>query len=201
VLGGTTYIGSGVASTAQADALTAYNNLAGLAPTQVLTGQNLGGLTLTPGVYFFALTASLTGALTLDFLGLNNADIVFQIGSTLGTSSGSAVNVIHQGLNDNVYYQVGSSATLGTYSRFQGDLIAAASVTVDTGATVPCGSLIALTGAVTLDSNIINNCSSTGSDVTPVSTASPVPEPATLGMVVAGFLTAGVAVRRRFAGE
>ncbi len=103
---------------AQADALTAYNVLAGLPSNANLTGMNLGGLTLLPGVYTFNSSALLNGTLTLNFQGLSNQNIVFQIGSTLTTGSASSVLVINAGHNDNVFWQVGSSATLGTTTSF-----------------------------------------------------------------------------------
>ena len=86
---GTIHDDDAVAMQAQADALTGYNSLAGLPPTQILTGQDLGGLTLDPGVYFFASSAQMTGTLTLNFEGLSNMMVVFQIGSTLTTASAS----------------------------------------------------------------------------------------------------------------
>jgi uncharacterized repeat protein (TIGR01451 family) len=143
-----------VAVTAQSDALIAYNTAASLPLTEVLTGQDLGGLTLGPGVYFFASSAQLTGTLTLDAQGNPNAIFVFQIGSTLTTATGSAVVMINGGVPHNVFWQVGSSATLGTATAFQGNIIANTSVTATTGASV-LGSLIALNGAVTLDDNLI----------------------------------------------
>jgi type VI secretion system secreted protein VgrG len=140
---------------------TAYNQAAGLAPTQNLTGTDLGGLTLTPGVYFFSSSAQLTGTLKLNDLGNPNAQFVFQIGSTLTTASGSSVVTINGG-NDpsmigcDVFWQVGSSATLGTTTAFEGNILALTSITADTSATDLDGRLLASTGAVTLDSNSIN---------------------------------------------
>ena len=105
-----------------------------------MTGQNLGGLTLTPGVYHFDSSAQLTGTLTLNAEGNNNAYWVFQIGSTLTTASGSSVTVTNFGSNggsdDGVFWQVGSSATLGTATSFEGNILALASITLDTAATI-----------------------------------------------------------------
>lgn len=196
---GTEYIGSGVAATAQADALTGYNSLKGLAPTQTLTGTDLGGQTLTPGVYYFASSAQLTGPLTLNFEGLNDANIVFQIGSTLTTASASSILIENQGTADNVYFQVGSSATLGTNTAFQGDIIANTSITLNTGASIACGSALALNGAVTLDTNTVTNCSATASDIGGGNDVPPaVPEPASLSLVATGMVAAVGAFRRRY---
>ena len=169
---------------AQLEALSGFNYLAGLAVTQTLTNQDLGGLTLDPGVYFFASSALMTGQLTLDFQGLNNALIVFQIGSTLTTASASKVLVINPGLNDQVFWQVGSSATLGTATTFYGSVIADASVTLNTGATIDCGRAIALNAAVTMDTNRVDtgNCSSLFTTT---------PEPATISLVSTGAIAAG----------
>lgn len=155
---GTEYINDSVAQAAQAAALTAYTYYSGLASTGNLTGQDLGGMNLGVGVYSFSSSAQLTGTLTLDFGGASNKTIVIQIGSTLTTASDSNVVITGAGKNDYVVWQVGSSATLGTGTSFVGDIIADASVTMNTGATDTCGSVIALNGAVTLDSNTIESC-------------------------------------------
>ncbi|WP_414527372.1 ice-binding family protein [Nodularia chucula] len=153
---GTINAGDAIAFQAQADNQSAYNNLAGLAFTQDLTGQDLGGLTLTPGVYFFSSSAQLTGDLTLDNLGDPNAHFVFQIGSTLTTASNSSVLVSNGADSQNVFFQVGSSATLGTGTQFKGNILANTSITLNTGANIQCGRALAQNGAVTLDTNNVS---------------------------------------------
>src|ERR1700686_1295899 len=113
-VGGAIHSNDAVAMQAQNDLPTAYNNIAATPCTVDLTGQNLGGLTLTPGVYCFSTSAQLTGALTLDALGNANALFLFKIGSTLTTASASTVTVINNGGSSctQVFWQVGSSATL-----------------------------------------------------------------------------------------
>jgi len=168
VVNGTTHIADAVALQAQTDVTTAYNNLAGQACNTDLTGQDLGGLTLTPGVYCFSSSAQLTGTLTLDAQGDPNAVFVFQIGSTLTTASSSVVQVINGGSNCNVFWQVGSSATLGTTTSFAGNILALTSITLTTGANAS-GRLLARNGAVTLDTNSITVCAA----ACPIITLSP----------------------------
>jgi archaellum component FlaG (FlaF/FlaG flagellin family) len=147
-----------VARQAKSDTVIAYNDLASRARTATLTGLNLGGLTLTPGVYFFAGSAQLTGALTLDFQGNPDALFVFQIGSTLTTATNSSVVMINGGgplQSCEVYWKVGSSATLGTTTSFVGNIVALTSISLNTGANIVGGRALARNGAVTLDTNVI----------------------------------------------
>jgi hypothetical protein len=159
VTGGTIHAGDATAAQAQIDVATAYTTLAGQACDVDLTGQDLGGLTLTTGVYCLSASAQLTGTLTLDAEGNPDAVFTFQIGSTLTTASNSAVTVLHGGVDCNVLWQVGSSATLGTHTAFTGNVLALASVTLATSASVS-GRLFGRTGAVTMNDNqvVAGNC-------------------------------------------
>ncbi len=155
IIQGSLHQNDGPANIAKADALVAYNSLAGMTTTQDLTGTDLGGLTLTPGVYSFSTSAQLSGILTLDGLGLLDPVFVIKVGSTFITAANSSV-ILTNGTQGNmdVFFQVGSSATLGVNSAFAGTIIASSSNTLNTGATVN-GRIVSLNGAVTLDSNTI----------------------------------------------
>jgi hypothetical protein len=163
------HLGDSVATTAQTDAGIGYGILAGLSPSSTTAGVvELGGNTFTPGVYNVG-AALVDGVVTLNFEGLSNQNIVFQIGSTLTTASGPAsgpgdASVVIEGANstDNVFWQVGSSAQIGTYTSFVGNIIAYDTVAMQTGATDACGSVISLTHEVTLDTNIISNTCGNG---------------------------------------
>ncbi len=154
---GDTYLsdGPGVASTAQGDLTTAYNDAAGRTPTEAIVA-DLGGTTLTSGVYNSASSIYVTGKLTLDAQGDPEAVFIFQAGSTLITASNSEIELINGARYCRVFWQVGSSATLGTNSIFVGHIFASESITANTGAAIQ-GQLLALGGSITLDSNTITN--------------------------------------------
>lgn len=201
---GQVHAADAVAESAHADAALAYDSLRALGSTLNLSGQNLGDRTLTPGVYRFDTTAELAGVLNLDALGDPNAMFVFQIGSALTTASASVINVLNAGRNTGIFFQVGSSASLGSSSVFAGNILADQSVTFGASAMLLCGRALALNAAVTMDSNTVaNDCSSVagatdyGSFGYSGGTGSgEVPEPATFAMMGLGMVGL-LAARRR----
>jgi Ice-binding-like len=153
--GGVPHLADANAMAAQGALTTAYNNAAGAAGGAALVG-DLGGLTLTPGVYKQSTSELITGNLTLDGGGNANGTWIFQIGSSLTTAAGNSRIILINGANaHNVVWQVGSSATLGTNTVFQGTILAQASITLTTGATLN-GRALARTGRIDLDSNPVN---------------------------------------------
>jgi Ice-binding-like len=153
-LGGADHAGDTVTQQAKTDLVTAYDQAAGSGPA-VSVPTELGGRTLTPGVYN-ATTLGITGTLTLDAQGDPGAVFVFQTASTLITAGSSNVIVANGATACNVFWQVGSSATLGTTSHLIGNVLALTSITATTGATIE-GRLLARNGAVTLDTNTITS--------------------------------------------
>lgn len=178
-LSGTNHAGDSVTQTAKTDLTTAYTTAAGEGPTTAV-GADLVGQTLKPGVYNSASAVGLSGVLTLDAAGDPNAVWVFQAGSTLITASGSKVVMLNGAQACNVYWQVGSSATLGTNSTFTGTILALTDISLQTGATVD-GRVLARNGAVTMDTNTITRsaCSTATSSPTtkPSTTATATPTP------------------------
>ena len=153
LVNGTVSAANAVAGQAQSDLTTAYNDAAGRTPAVLVPG-DLGGLFLTPGVYKRSSSLLLTGDATLDAQGNADAVFIFQIGSTLTTASNSRVLLTGGAQACNVFWQVGSSATLGTNTTFRGTILALQSITVTTRTDI-VGRALARTAAVTLDTNTI----------------------------------------------
>ena len=170
---GTQHTADAVALQAQTDLVTAYTDAANAPTTSDLTGKDLGGKNLTPGVYTFSSSAQLTGPLTLS----GNGVFIFQIGSTLTTASNSVVNLSNGAQACAVYWKVGTSATLGSTTQFQGNLMALSSITMNTGANILTGRALARNGALTLHKNSITppagTCTATGSTAAPSPSSSP----------------------------
>ncbi|HEX9094833.1 MAG TPA: ice-binding family protein, partial [Candidatus Dormibacteraeota bacterium] len=159
----------GTAVQAKADLAVAYNQAAGAPSNSNLSGQDLGGMTLPSGVYTFNSSAGLTGDLHLTGPGV----FIFQIGSTITTATGSKVILDLGAQACAVYWQVGSSATFGTGTQFQGNVMALTSITMTTGASLVNGRAMAQNAAVTLDTNAITQ---------PTGTCVPTPPPGVIGI-------------------
>jgi Ice-binding-like len=190
IIFGTQHAADATAAQAQVDLTAAYNTAMGLPCPggNVLTGVDLGGLTLTPGVYCFSTSAQLTGTLTLNALGNSNAEFIFQIGSTLTTASSSAVVLINGAQGSNIFWQVGASATLGTSTSFYGNIMAQASITLNTSAVMLSGRALARVGAVTLASNTVTSSGSPGGG----GGVGGAPAPSSLILVALGLLCAAI---------
>ncbi len=173
---GTTDIANGVAHQAQLDLTAAYVNAAGRALTAPETGADLGNLHLGAGVYAGPSHGALqlTGPLVLDGAGDANSVFIFQTNSSLTTASGSTVTLVNGAQECNVFWQVGSSATLGTGSVFRGNLMALSSITVNSNVVVH-GRAMARNGAVTLDSDVFVRPNCANQTGTPVTTATTTP--------------------------
>jgi Ice-binding-like len=177
--------------------ITAYTDAATAPTTSNLTGKNLGGKNLIPGVYTFSSSAQLTGSLTLS----GNGVFIFRIGSTLTTASNSVVLLRNGAQACAVYWQVGSSATLGSATQFQGNLMALTSITMVTGANILRGRALARNGALTLHRNRITPpagaCTLSSVTVPGTGAASMLPGLGLgVGLVVIGGLILAVGRRR-----
>ena len=172
VSNGTIHSADGVASGAQSDLTTGYNDAAGRSPTANVPAFIGAGQTLAPGVYKASSSLDVGGSLTLDGGGDPNAVFIFQAPSTLITDSASSVILTNGAQACNVFWQVGSSATLGTNSAFSGSILALTSISVNTGDTVD-GRALARNGAVTLDDDTITSptCATPPPTPTPTPTA------------------------------
>ncbi len=156
ILVGTQHINDGIANQAKLDLTAAYNDAAGRTCTDIVTlSGNIGGLTLTPGLYKSTSSLAISsGDLTFDAKGDANAVFIIQIASTLTTTSGRKVILAGGAVASNIFWQVGSSATFGTTSVFKGTIMSMQSITFNTGATLD-GKALARTGGITMSGNTI----------------------------------------------
>ncbi|MGI8847577.1 MAG: ice-binding family protein [Candidatus Dormibacteria bacterium] len=188
------HVDDSVSVQAKSDLVTAYDSAAGQPCTSTLTG-DLGGRTLIPGVYCFTSAAQLTGTLTLDGGGDPNAVFIFKIASALTTASSSRVDLVNGGACG-IFWQVGSSATLGTDTNFVGTLLVNTSITLNTRANILPGRALAATGAVTLDSNTIarppDTCTVATSSTTTSPTSSPNPSLPGAPVVLSATVTSNI---------
>jgi hypothetical protein len=195
IVNGTIHATDPAAAQAQLDLTVAYNDAAGRTVGAITVAGNLGGQTLAPGLYKSTSTLEISsGDLTLDAQGDANAVFIFQMGSTLTTTVGRQVILAGGAKAANIFWQVGSSATLGTNSVFKGNILALASITATTGAAVE-GRLLARTAAVTLGANVVGLGVPAG--ITAPAMSSAVPVNAATGVVISGVT--GVPNRVSFA--
>ena len=174
---GTQHAADAVAAQAQSDLTIAYNDAAGRPCDSNRSGQDLGGRTFTDGTYCYDSSAQLTGTVTLNGQGDPDAVFIFQIGSTLTTASNSTVALINGAQACNVFWQIGSSATLGTNTTFVGNILALTSITLNTTARLN-GRALARNAAATLDSNVITRATcAPDAEPTPTPTAEPTATP------------------------
>jgi hypothetical protein len=155
IVNGLLHLGDPTAAEAQLDLTDAYDDAAGRTDDAILVAGNLGGLTLEPGLYKAATSLEISsGDLYLDALGDPDAVWIFQMGSTLVTTTGRQVILTGGAQAKNIFWQVGSSATIGVASVFKGTIMADQAITIATGATLE-GRALARIAAVTLDANTI----------------------------------------------
>lgn len=156
ILNGAMHINDAIATNAKADLTAAYDDAAGRTSTQIVTvSGNIGGLTLTPGLYKSTSSLAISsGNLTFDAKGNSAAVFIIQIASSLTVTSGRQVILAGGALASNIFWQVGSSATFGTTSVFKGNILAMQSITLNTGATLD-GRALARTGGVTMAGNTV----------------------------------------------
>jgi hypothetical protein len=154
--GGTIHRADGAAAAAQSALTAGYIDAAGRSGGTTVAG-DLVGQTFTAGVYKSTSSLAVSGNVTLDAQGDPTAVFIFQISSTLTTGSGSHIVLANGAKACNVFWQVGSSATLGTNSVFKGNILALTSITITSGVNLE-GRALARNGAVTLDTDVITGC-------------------------------------------
>lgn len=199
ILIGETHTADAVALLAQSDINTAWNTLAGQACNTDLTGQDLGGLTLTQGVYCFSSSAQLTGPLILDAQGDPAATWVFQVATGLNTASDASVSVINSGSACNVYWQVGSSATIGANNNFVGNIVALTSISLGVSTDIS-GRALAHIGSITMETNDLTlpNCATpTAVEMNNIQIRPSTPSASQfLGLGVLGIVLGGLLLKR-----